>query len=500
MSIINKIPTPIVDKNGKQTTVHKNPAMQDIKNRIKNIAPAQAAVVEEPNMDMDIDRASLPTQEYTITKNNVAKFEHTIEKANNRLARAGVEDRFTYEFKSDVIKNQDGSHREVIRATLNKPVIKNGEWTFTATHEFTPAGEVVSYWSEEGDFEQPEDSHCDQCGKNRKRERVYTVANDDGVTKQIGSSCLALFMGVRPEGLWSLNDTKIEDELSDLESNSLGGTTGLTYQLRDIVGIALQVTDGGSAYVSRARATRDVKATAEVVGLALSGKLEDVDQESVDGVIEYIRNVKSDGSDYMDNLKSIFGKQDGEFGVLVKAKHIGQAASAVSSWYRENNPSEKTGSNKKYVNPEYIGTPKERIKKPSTYTVERRFSYENDYGTVHGYELRDEEDHILLWKSQSGSPPEVWEGGKFEINAFTVKEHKVSDYTGDNQTVIQRPAVGDVKEYGRAPEWKVSEVVYDAIRNLPEGERAEKEKEFLASEDLLAMKEFAAQMTGASFI
>jgi len=498
MSIANKVPTPIVDKNGKQTTVHKNP-MQDIKNRIKNVPTAPVITSPAPEPTEDIDRVSLPVQEYTITRENVAKFEHVIEKANNRLARGGVEERFTYEFTSEVKKNEDGSHREVINAILNKPVISNGDWTFTATHEFTPAGDVISYWSESGDFESPSDSHCDQCGKNRRRERVYTVSNEQGETKQIGSNCLELFMGMRPEGLWSLNDTKIEDELSDLESASLGGTSGLTYPIRDIIGIALQQTDGGANYVSRIAGTKSNPATAEVVSLAMSGERQPFDEASVSSVIDFIRSSPSDGSDYMDNLKAIFGSEDGENGVFVKQRHLGIAASAVSAWYRDSHKPDRRKPDRIPANPEYIGQPKERIKTPTKFTVDRRFSYENDYGTVDGYVLRDDQNHILLWKSQSGSPPDVWEGGTVELSAFTVKEHKVDSYTGDNQTVIQRPAVSGVEHLGKAPQWKVSEVAYDAIRQLPEDQREAMHKEFEEAEDLDQMKAFATRLSGIGF-
>jgi hypothetical protein len=492
MSIANRVPTPIVDKNGKATTVHRStdkPNMKDIKNRIKSATPPRAAeAVLEQTFDADgenLDRASLPVQEYTITADNSAKFEHIIKMANNRLERAGVEDRFEYGFESKVIHNEnDGTSREVIVATLNKPTISNGEWTFTATHEFTPAGDVLSYYGKGADFEVPEDAHCDQCHTNRRRERIYTVTNPEGDTKQIGSNCLQLFMGVRPEGLWTLNDTKIEDSLSDLESSSLGSNSGVSYSLRDVVGVALNLTNDGANYISRANSTMATKATADEVSLALSEKDKKYDAAKVDDVIAYVRSTSNNGSDYIDNLKSVFGSGNNTDMELVKARHVGIAASAVSAWYRENNkPSDIAKEGKPPVNQEWIGTPGDKIIKPMKLTLEFRATYPTDYGDKTTMIFRDEDNHLIKWGASN--PPEVWEGGVIDISKLTIKEH--STYNDDKQTSIIRPTVKNVESAGKAPEWKVWSMVQESL--TPEMSQEDKQAVLKSFDDLESIEE-----------
>ena len=41
----------------------------------------------------------------------------------------------------------------------------------------------------------PEVSECDHCGTTRRRSATYLVEHEDGSRKQVGSSCMADFLG-----------------------------------------------------------------------------------------------------------------------------------------------------------------------------------------------------------------------------------------------------------------------------------------------------------------
>jgi hypothetical protein len=491
LSIANRVPTAIVDKNGKHTTVHRSPeGMNDIKSRIAKIAAPQAVEVSSIDDEPDWDRASLPTQEYTINSATVGKFEHIIEKANNRLTRSGVEEQFEYSYRNDVIENPDGSHKEVIIATLNKPVISNGNWTFAATHEFTPAGEVVSYFSsEDASFKQPEDAHCDQCNTNRRRERVYTVTNSDDESKQIGSSCLELFMGVKPEGLWSLSDTKIEESLSELESLSLGSRDGVTYPLEDIIGVALQASNNGKDYVAKSRGTKENPPTAYAVEMKMQEKRnpDTFDKKAIRSVIDYISNVDSNNSDYLDNLKAIF--KPGENGAFVKSRHMGLATSAVAAWYRENNQREEREA-KPPVKQEWLGAKGDKIEKPMTLTLEFRKTFSGEYGESTLMVFRDQDNRLIKWGASN--PPDVWEGGSIDVGRVTVKEQAI--YKDDKQTAIIRPKVNGVIDSGNYPEWVAYDKVRAHVQGLPSAEVQSVLEKFEATGSVEGKRAFLASL------
>jgi hypothetical protein len=118
---------------------------------------------------------------------------------------------------------------------------------------------------------------------------------------------------------------------------------------------------------------------------------------------------------------------------------------------------------------------------------------------VHGYVLRDEDNRQLVWKSSSNNPPDVWDGGKLDIEKFTVKEHGKDSYTDDNQTVILRPKVGNVLNLGNAPQWKVSEIVSDAILTLPEDQREAQQNAFYDLSSIEEMRAFATKIAGVNF-
>ena len=61
----------------------------------------------------------------------------------------------------------------------------------------------------------------------------------------------------------------------------------------------------------------------------------------------------------------------------------------------------------------------------------------------------------------------MWEGGTVDIKKATVKDHK--EYEGRFQTVITRPSVSESTDLGRAPQWKLYEIVRERFSTLDDG-------------------------------
>jgi len=492
-----KIPTPIIDKNGRYTTVHKNPSrLDEIKSRIKSLDVVPVSVpVEEFNVSADenIDRGSLPSQEYTIAPENFEKFKHIIEKANRRLAKAQIEERFTYILNNETIATGDGTYREVITAVLTKPVIKYNGWSFGAAHEFTPSGEVLSYWSKESDdYQAPEDSHCDQCGVNRHREKVYTLIHDDGETKQVGYNCLSLFLGVSPSGLWTLSDNKIEDELSGLESG-YGPYHQILYDSDNVIAAALLSSNHGEEFVPKYRGSKALPSTVERATDLLNsmhageklgnGGLEDEIKE----IREFVANMPSD-SDYASNLKAVFAEPKDDAPSLVKSKHLGIAVSVVSAWKRS-----KTVQEKKEQNPikqEWFGTPGERYKESKTFFVDKRIPLEGAYGTTYLMVMRDEENRLFTWNASN--PPRVYAGGQMTLKGFGIKDHKI--YNDDHQTQMTRATVENVDNVGNLPDYELWPAFRDFTADLPQEEVLKYEDEMEALNDENLEKEYIRKL------
>lgn len=186
-----------------------------------------------------------------------------IEKANRKLERYGIEDRFKYESK-EIIKTSTTYDKDLKRViaydyimheiTFERPKIALNGYEFQAA--LTREGD-----SENGGFitksapgvefngERPEKMVCEHCGNNRKRSKTYLVKGPDGQIKQIGSSCLEAYMGVRVKGLEFFDNDVVQN--NDDEENSLSGSSKRpALNVDSTLAIALAITDNGKNYVS----------------------------------------------------------------------------------------------------------------------------------------------------------------------------------------------------------------------------------------------------------
>jgi hypothetical protein len=98
----------------------------------------------------------------------------------------------------------------------------HGGWKFVASLTHTDEGTIVSlapdFYGDETDYSTFE-ARCEHCQTKRSRSTTVIVVSDEGVKKQIGSSCLKDFLGHQIASVWKFLDSL--DKLFEEESHKI---------------------------------------------------------------------------------------------------------------------------------------------------------------------------------------------------------------------------------------------------------------------------------------
>lgn len=408
------------------------------------------------------------TPTYRVLSQNIGVFADRIDKANARLERAGVEERFTFEVDKKVITDGEGRMVEVADITLEKPSIKAGPWSFDSTHELTQNGDVLSYYSrDDADRTPAEDMSCEQCGVKRHRGKVYRVTNaDTGESKQIGGSCLSIFTGVKPEGLWTLTyqpdmeDITLDDE--DIGTYAkLGGSDSAVVDDRGMLLATLRASaQSERGFISKSAAGWNETPTAEVVKgdytSLTSAEPTPEETAEVEAILDYARNMEGD-SDYVQNIRTVF-KPSADGTSYIRNKHIALAASVVGSYRRdlerkaERAEREKVNATKQQS---FLAPPDTKIKdyaktngpvraRVMRVSAGQTQSYGYSEKTPYHVTMMTDDGHVLYWRASDSVG--IDSGDYVEVTSATVKDNRVSDYNGDYETVLTRAKLSVVEE------------------------------------------------------
>ena len=360
-----------------------------------------------------------------------------IDKANRRLDKYGIAEQFTFDTGLRVVDRPDGRHDEIATITLNRPVISLGGWQFAGSHDFTPDGRVVHHWASPEAASAVLDNHCDFCGLNRSRGKVFTVTDAAGETKQVGSNCLEAFLGVKPQGLWALDS---EINLDALEDAAVDGPTAHggseVFPAEDLIVASLAASDDGRAYVSKGQASREDPSTGDAVRGAWVELLATGDNPGRRALAREIltwvaaQDADQEG-DYIGNLKAVLAGEDR----WVAAKHVAIAASSVSAYRnaQEREERDRAAAERRANRVSgFIGEKGEKIDGLEA-TVTGTRSWEGEWGTTTLVSLRSADGHTVKWFASGGKEYEA--GTKVTVKA-TIKGH--DNYDGDDQTIITR--------------------------------------------------------------
>lgn len=407
---------------------------------------------------------------FQVLPERIPQVERAIENANRRLARNGVADRFSFTAKDSIFRDENGKPWVVSEVTLNRPTITVGDWQFVAAHELTAQGTIISHYAHGHDEVTVNGTVCDHCGTNRRRQKLYTVIDPaTGKTMQVGSGCLQLFLGMKPEGLWALELEVIDPEhafrgdddgwAQTAERNAFDGDDLLLATMR-------QITKDGGEFTSRSRAGLYHTATIDKVLPDFSVLTEDAattdERAEIEAITEWIENLDTSDNDYARNLKAgLTRDEDGH--VVVSRKHAALVASAISSHRshiaRERERAIRQGLTDRKLK-EFAFPPGEKLKGKNIRAtiIGMRQGQDYGYGAPTHITLMDDAGHVFYWKStgyltRSVVGPDgatfTWspvEGGEVIIAGGTVKENRVSEYNGDWETIIQRASLDPTPE------------------------------------------------------
>jgi len=391
-----------------------------------------------PDSDDEWER---PVARYLITAHNLEAFDARIAKANARLEKNGIAERFVpASMEREVRKNADGTETEVWAIELNQPSISHEGWEFQAYHRVLESGDYMTH-SQGRDIATPTDARCDHCKVSRHRGKLYTIQNEKtGETMQVGSTCLEPFFGVKPEGLWALTDSVTDDlEAYSYQANAPRDPRSTLIPVDDVLLAAYRATENGTRYVSRDKAmqyggTPTAATLSMQFGALTASEASDEEEAYVAGLRKYIDELPGD-SEYERNLKAAV--QDfGDGGSLrVSGKDMALVASSVAGFSASAARVERQAARdainatKKKA---YLAPPQAKIADVPA-KVTGIFSYENDYGVQNIVTMQDEEGHVIVWKT--GTNPNVETGDDITVKG-TVKANEV--YRDDWQTVITR--------------------------------------------------------------
>lgn len=413
-------------------------------------------------------------------------FLRKIEKANNRLMRSGSDLRFEpvlEDFTSKRIVGgielPDGTtafgtevEEPWVKATMPVVTLTIGNYTFVASLVREEAGYTVhcAPGQDLSTWKRPDvnDIHCDHCGTTRYRNRLYVVRdNESGELFQLGHSCIELYMGLKPKGLWGL---QFDDELkafADEDTGSGFGQRDYGLPVRKVLAFAFIFSDRGRSYVSKRlaeasyqpstvsrvfeglfppkppqrshyrsggfeKAMRDYEKL--LADIAEANRVFTEETALIDDIISAAESVDS-ASDYGQNLTVILA------GEHVSGRNVGILSSLVSVFARERELAIKRAT-APTVASGFLADVKVRIKTPIRLTLKTVRHWEGDYGFTTLLVGYTEDMHCVVWKASGFHDYEP--GDVLVLSAATVKAHE--QYGNSNpidQTVVTRAVVSE---------------------------------------------------------
>lgn len=363
--------------------------------------------------------------------------EKRIAKANRKLERAGVTERFTYEVEEFVETDGEGLSYRMIRLTLNRPVLKANGWRFVASLDQAEDGSFVTRVLPGQELEgyRPEQFVCDHCGSRRRRNSTYLLQDEDGGYKQVGSNCLKSFLGVNPQ-LWALQyDLEENNSYIDRGERSWGSSDSLL-DTKSVVAAALAMSNGGDNFISSSRAReRGTDSTASQVRNYFFSR--DRDYYRQFNHREYLEKAEtmisetdfSGEDDYSTNMRVLLAQDH------ISPRHVGYVTSVISAYNRAHRePTPRAVG--------YLGQVGEKIE----YIPVKVKKVSRSVNTYNGRDVdvtrmtfTDNLGRELKWNASGWK--DYKEGDEFVIKSATVKE--LSEFNGNEQTVIIRAKILD---------------------------------------------------------
>lgn len=378
-----------------------------------------------------------------------------IDKLNAKLKRAGSEEFFELNVGEERFIKSDNKYIPVADVSISVPRISVGDYEFKAAVDIVDGGTILRSPTGkklEG-LERPTSHVCDHCGTNRDRKHTYLLQDKKtGEVKQVGKSCMQAFTGVEPS-LWAFDASF--DRFASRNTNK-DKNAQYMHTPDDIVAIAYIVSNHGKDYISgnrsmisgetptahrvqqvlnylkhpgRIAVTPHEKDCENIVRMAGS-----LDQSVIDSIKQSAQNTTGN---YGENLKAAMSSQ------LVTEKHVGIAASAVSTHKRQQAQKvkkEQEKNNPRHTLEEVKALYPEKTKiasKPVRIASTHSYLGFNDR-KVNLITFQDDNGDVFTWHSTAKGSDKLKIGDTLNLSA-TVKTHNT--WKDEPQTVITRAKV-----------------------------------------------------------
>lgn len=406
-------------------------------------------------------------------------FRAKVEKANNRLEKAGVDARFAFREEFFYAKERiggttlpDGTNfggtevlAEYVRFIQDSPLrLTVGDFTFVASliseeagmTVHTAPGQSLEGWTRPA----ADDVHCDHCNVDRYRTRIYVVRNNEtGEIVQLGHNCIELYTGLSPKGLFALTfDLDLADFAKDDDEWTPARAAQETHaEVNVVLALAWAYSNEGKSYQNAKSAdfggrptgrrvsshifngvpqkpfSKDPRAihewkkeVEEFLAADAASKVFLADEDLLNSIKASALTLKQ-GSDYAENLRIILAGESG----VVSRRNVAILASLVSIYARE-----KELAVQRKAAPQlalgFLDVVGKRLKglKITLRTVRVIEGYYGDTTFMVGV---TDDGYLVVWKASKFIAVEA---GDVMVLDATVKEHDM--YRGDYQTVLTR--------------------------------------------------------------
>ncbi len=406
-----------------------------------------------------MNQAALPVdaaRTYRVTLPEFEQLEKRLARLNRRkcageLALVGVE---PYRFK--VPAGDSYVWAEGRQFQVSGDVPRMGGWTFLATIEHTPAGNVIAKAPAGRDVDltayREQAQRCDHCNTNRRRKETYLVQHSDGRIWRVGKNCLADFLrtddaaAIVAQLAW-LNQLNAATEPGDW--GAYPGEFGLPVER--YVACAVKLTrkhgfkpssfdnstrsEARFACGPRPRPDRDGSDRLGIAWLALQP--DESDHEKARECIRWAAE-STDSSDFAHTLRVAVASECATRrteGVLAALPKCADAALA-----RATEQAREAEQAARQWAPGYAGEIGERLRDLPV-EVKRARWVDSDFGGSTMIVMRSEAGHQLVWWASGDR--DVEPGDRLLLTG-TVKKH--SEYNGASQTTVTRCKLVDQPE------------------------------------------------------
>lgn len=379
------------------------------------------------------EKKTRPANVYDVNTDGFEKVQHSIDKANRRLERAGIEERFELDTReyNEIVTDKHGKKFQDnrIEFTLNHPQISYNDFTFQARVEQVGEDQYVALAAPGVELEgwQPEHMECEHCNKKIARTKVYAVKDSEGNMKTVGGKCVELYTGLKPSNLWAL-DYSLDDELDDTDYERNYNYNDQVEPVDDLLAVAYAVSEEDGGYRNRdygGDSTADrvdevlyggnMPMTSDQAEIARYGDRmrEKADKVDVDEIKEEIRDsLKGSNNTWANTVRTLLDSEH----VTKRSRNI--LISSMAALHK---------SRKKKAWAEgYLGKPKDKLESVNAEIV-KIDRYENNYGynakPMYYITLKTESGHNVLWKTSSDNIPDGQVNKNIVFNA-TVAEQK----------------------------------------------------------------------------